>query len=275
MPAIVEKDREMAPLARLLLAWPLLAAGLSWAAPEPDAPRTFALVSAVGDRFTVVHEVQSTGSHLPPYRRDAYRIAGNVLNRLVLQGLDAAVARVEPQSRRVYLSTDPGRAGIEHVRAELRKQDRSRWDRILVALPAHRIQSREGLAGRLEGLGLFAQPLCQSDATSCSYGFRPPSGPEALEPGGETRAANTFVAPYSFVEVWTLDPVTLAVLERNASFSHRKLADEKASLAGIVDGSRKEFLARQIVELVTQSADDAVNGGALGTVEVKEKGPIR
>lgn len=260
----------------------IMAAGsIAHADPAPHQPaRVYALVAAVGNRFSVVHEEQSVGSHISPYRRATYEVGGNMINRLVLQGLDAAVARAEPESRRVYLSTTPGRGGIEHVVAELAKLDRANWDRILVAMPAYRSQSKERLASKLEGVGLFTQPQCQSDTGtrgrigSCDHGFRPPSGPEALTPEGKAIAANSFVAPFSFVEVWVLDPKTLAVLDRTTTYSHRKLADEKASLSGVIDGSRPEFLARQIVELVTRSVDEAVNGTALGTVEVREKGPV-
>ena len=134
----------------------------------------------------------------------------------------------------------------------------------------------------MRGFGLLAQPLCQSDMalgngriSSCGHGFRPQSGPTALTPKGEEIAANTFVAPYAFVEIVTLDPRTLAVLDRSANHGHRKLTDEKASLTGIINGSNKEFLARQIVEVVQDSTAEAMANGILkGKVDVQEKGPI-
>ena len=107
--------------------------------------------------------------------------------------------------------------------------------------------------------------MCQSDTStrpdrigSCSHGFRPQSGPTALTPKGEEIAANTFVAPYAFVEIVTLDPRTLAVLDRSTNYGHRKLTDEKASLTGIINGDNKEFLARQIVEVVQESTAEAM-----------------
>ena len=244
--------------------------------------RTYALVAAVGNRFEVASSKQQTGSHLPAWDRQAYRIGGNVLNRLALQGLDQAVARYEPESKRVYLSLVPARPEIEVVIEQLRKVDRTGWDRIMVALPAYRFHDEAGLANRMKGFGIVQQGQCQSDSSfrpdrigSCDQGFRPQSGPAALTPKGEEIAANTFVAPFAFVEIVTLDPKTLAVLDRSANYGHRKLTDETGKLTGIVNGSNSEFLAAQIVEVVQSSTAEAMASGILkGTVDVKEKGAV-
>ena len=245
--------------------------------------RTYALVAAVGNRFEVMNSKQQTGSHIPAWDRQAYRIGGNVLNRLALQGLDQAVGRYEPESKRVYLSLVPARPEIELVIDELKKVDRVGWDRIMVALPAYRFHDEAGLANRMKGFGLLAQGQCQSDTSfrpdrigSCSHGFRPQSGPAALTPKGEEIAANTFVAPFAFVEIFTLDPRTLAVLDRSANYGHRKLTDETAKLNGIINGSNSGFLAQQIVEVVQTSTAEAMANGILkGSVDVREKGPVK
>jgi hypothetical protein len=262
--------------------WGLLCVTLAGAIPACAEAKVYALVGAIGSRFEVVTSKQQTGSHIPAWDREAYRIGGNVLNRLALQGLDQAVARYEPQSKRVYLSMDPAKPDIELVIGELKKLDRAGWDRIMVALPAYRFHDEPGLAQRMKGFGLLQQGQCQSDTSnrpdrigSCSHGFRPQSGPTALTPKGEEIAANTFAAPFAFVEIFTLDPRTLAVLDRSANYGHRKLTDETAKLNGIVNGDNKDFLARQIVEVVQSSTAEAMANGILkGSVDVREKGPV-
>lgn len=258
---------------------------------EARKPSVYALLSAVGTRFEVIHAQQQTGTHLESTQREAYRIGGNVLNRLVLQGLDRAVMGLDPDSRRIYLSMDPnwnsryGRARPdnlpESILAQLREMDRTSWDRLLVAVPAQRVVDGEGLGKRIQGMGIYVQPLCQSDTGtrgrigSCDTGFRPPAGPEARTPKGETMAANTFVAPYSFIEVWVLDPRTLDVIDRTTQYTHRKLADNSGNITGIVSGFHDEFLATQIVDVVQQAANAAVeDAGLRGKVQVNEKGPI-
>jgi hypothetical protein len=246
----------------------------------------------MGNRFTVVHEEQSTGTHLSPYRTQSYEIGENILNRIVLNSLDKAVARLDPQGKRVYLSTNPGRArgrfaseeaALDPVLAELKKLDRAQWDRIVVAMPAYRYHSKDGLATRMQGMGMFAQPLCQSDTGfngrmgSCDSGFRPPSGPEALTPEGKVIAANTYIAPYSFVEVFVLDARSLAVLDRSTSFGHRKLTDASGNAMGVTSGGdNKEFINKQMLEVIKASIGDAVESTQLrGSVEVLEKGPAK
>jgi hypothetical protein len=257
----------------------------NWAGGQPAVeakPKTYALVGAIGSRFEVIQSKQQTGTHLPAWDRAAYRVGGNVLNRLAVQGLDQAVARYEPESRRIYLSMTPARPEIELVIGELRKIDRAGWDRIMVALPAYRFHDEKGLAGRMKGFGILSQGMCQSDTSvrrdrigSCDHGFRPQFGPEALTPKGEEIAANTFVAPFAFVEVFTLEPKTLEVLDRSANYGHRKLTDETGKANGILYAENKEFLARQIVEIVQSSTAEAMANGILkGSVDVREKGPV-
>lgn len=270
----------MSPRRQILLG-ALLFGATTASAEAIGPPKVYALVGAVGNRVEVVHEVQSVGSNLPPFRRSAYKVEGNMVNRLVLQGLDRAVEKSDPESRRVYLSTNPNPQTIERVVEDLRKMDRSNWHQILVALPSHRTRGNDGLPIRIQGLGIFVQPLCESDTGwfrpgSCDSDFRSVTGPKALTPSGETISANTYVAPYSFIEVFVLDPKTLAVLERNVSHGHRKLTDQTASARRIFDGSNPEFLAAQVVEVVHEAVEEAALGTKLkGTVDVREKGPIK
>jgi hypothetical protein len=275
----------------LLLA---LAAVVSIAGAEAstERPNTYALLSAMGNQFTVVHEVRSTGSHIAPYRTQSYEIGENILNRIVLNSLDKTVARLDPESKRVYLSTNPVRgrgryaseeAALDPVLEKLKRLDRAQWDRIVVAMPAYRYHSQDGLAARMQGIGMFAQPLCQGDMSmstdrigSCDYGFRPPSGPEALTPEGKNIAANTYLAPYSFVEVFVLDAHSLAILDRQTSFGHRKLTDMSGNAMGVGSEGSREFVNKQMLEVITGSIADAVEGTQLrGNVDVLEKGPAK
>lgn len=267
----------------LLIAW---AAPLAAAQTPAAEARTYALVSALGNRLEVVQAVRGTGSHLPPYERRTYEVGANLINRLALQGLDQTVARQEPLSRRIYLAMDPGpmRAAasdeerIAPVKAELARLDRGGWDRILVALPARRSLPSEGMASRLQGMGIFQQPLCQADSSwgwrrgACEFDVPPPSGAKATLPDGDERDARTFVAPFMYVEVWLLEPKTLAVLERGTRYGHRKLADRNGGADGIVRGEHEDFFARQIVEVVQSAVRQAAaDAGFGGQVEVNEK----
>lgn len=251
-------------------------------------PKIYALVGAVGAQFSVVHEVQRTGSHLAPYRRSAVDATNNVLNRLVLESLDKAIANVEPESQRIYLAIAPGRmeevapalresVAIGQVVAELEKMpQRLNWDRVVVVTPAYEALERDGMASRLQGLGLFLEPLCQSDALSCEYNFRPPSGPKAETPQGETISTNYFVAPYSYIEVWVLDAKTLAVLDKQRSLENRKLFDPRSDSQDLARNIDKRVLAAHIANVVDLSVREAVMHTELrGKVEVTEPREVK
>lgn len=258
---------------RLALALPALAfAGLAAA----EEPRTVALLAAMGSRFSVHHEEQQTGSHIPPYRNREVEVAGDILNRFVLSGLDKAVARVLPESRRVHLSARQAKVrGIEPIVGHLSAMDRSGWDRIVVATPAFRAKGEDGLPTRLQGIGVFWQLLCESNVRWCGSGFRPPEGPKARTPEGEEIFANTYVAPFTYIDVWVLDATTLAVLDRTTSLGHRKLASPAGTAMGIV-AADEGFITRELTAQIDAAVLEAVElSGLRGSVEVRERGPVR
>ena len=141
--------------------------------PTPSSQGVYALVAAVGEQFSVVSEVQSTGSHLSPYRRRTIEVP-NILNRLALHGLDKAIANMDPDSKRIYMALPAAQmagvapsaregVAISKIVSELEKMSqRLEWDRIVIATPAYQALELSGLASKLQGFGLFSQPLCQA-----------------------------------------------------------------------------------------------------------------
>src|SRR5262249_51929504 len=51
---------------------------------QPAAPRVYALIAAIGTQFTLVHEEQTTGTHLSPHRRRTTDALNDALNRIAL-----------------------------------------------------------------------------------------------------------------------------------------------------------------------------------------------
>jgi hypothetical protein len=268
------------------LALALLGPGVSFAAedsPSTHEVRTYALVAAVGTQLTTIQEQQSTGSHLAPYGRNKVEVPDNLLNKLALHSLDRAVESVDHESKRVYLAVsdhsideanpaDREKVAFERVVAELRMmKDRSQWYRIVVATPALRVQGKDGLAARVEGFGLFAQPLCQSRQEDCDLNFRPASGARARTPQGKEIQANTFIAPYSALRIWVLDPETLAVLESREVVDHEKIADQ---YAGTTQLELKD-LSTGLFNVIERSVSEAVRDTELrGRVEVSPGKPV-
>lgn len=247
-------------------------------------PRTYALIAAVGENFTVISEVQTTGTHLPPYRRTTSKVPDNVLNRVALHGLDAAIEKIDPASKRIYLSLSaPSMGGVApqqrgnvaaaHVMAALEPlKERVEWDRIVIAVPAYRALEQDRMASKLQGFGIFSEPLCQAGCgsfgrTDLRYlDDEPPDGFPAVNSKNEAIKARTFLAPFSYIEIWVVDPKTLAVTDRKQGFDHQKLGERKSDAALDVDAAATQrYLSTRIASLIELSIGEAVRRSEIST----------
>jgi hypothetical protein len=258
---------------------------------EPGRPRVYALVAAVGEKFSVVESGPVTGTHLSPYRRSTTDVPDNILNRFVLHSLDVAVAKVDPQSQRIYLFLPAAQLdgvapsqresmAVDRIIEALRGMpQRSEWERIVVAIPAYQALERNGIASKLHGFGIFSERRCQAGCASLSRTDIRPLDPEPLDGvdaiTSEDKAikARTYLAPFSYIAVWILDPESLTVLDRQQGFDNQKLAEPvyKQSL-DIDQSSTRAYVSTRIASLIELSVGEAVMRSAvkekLGTVRV-------
>jgi hypothetical protein len=262
-------------------------------AAEPAAsakPKVYALVAAVGANFHVAVEGRRTGSRLDSYNRKTFDAPDNLLNRVVLQALDKEIAQARPEGQRVYFSLSAPRldrvpaaerdqVAIARVIEELRGMpQRADWERIVVATPAYKAFAANGLADKLQGLGISMHPM-QSNLTMF---FDLPAfadsarGDDALTPGGKPVTTEIFLAPYSYLTIWVLDPGTLAVLDRQERFDSQKLANPGSGSSDLVESVGKDFIARQIVVLIGRSVHEAVSRTELaGKVDIRDVREVR
>jgi hypothetical protein len=272
-------------MSRMLFAMLALAAF-----PCQGADRTYALVSAMGDQLMGTYETRRTGSRLPAYSNTAID-AGNLLNKIVLVGLEEAVAKLEPSSRRVHFAVNlrRGRTHTTSLDAEALEaalgymsemRDRGSWDRLIVATPAYRPLAVDGMPARSQGFGVFMQPNCQSTQGLCDPMFKDVPAASVKEkvttPDGQEITANHFVAPFLFLKIWILDPRTLEVLDSQEVFEYQKLWDPNAETLDLSEVVPRRVLAERIVELSAKATQEAVRRTELrGQVEVKERGQAR
>ncbi len=123
-------------------------------------------------------------------------------------------------------------AAIGAVVAELEKMpERAQWERIVVATPAYRALNLDGMASKLQGFGVFSERLCKTGCATFLGGIpreltpEPLDGVDAVTRDDENIKARTFLAPFSYIAVWVLDPKTLAVLDKQQGFDNQKLAE--------------------------------------------------
>lgn len=275
--------------ARAAIALLALAAGFAQAAAEPAGrPRVYALVSAVGDQFSYVRQRQQVGSHFEPYVRRTVTIADDALNVAVLRGLDRVVAQAEPGSERVFVKLNPaemkGIASAERERVAIGKiasalQDlpaRQGWDRIVVVTPAFVRGERRGLGSKLQGIGVFVQPLERprgGPAPGLDLGLDTHVDDETQSPSGEEGASSVFVAPFFYTRVWVLDARTLEVLETEGRFDYRKLWEPAWTAADVQKNLTPEQLAGEIGKFVELASARALRE-TLGVVTVSDPKPV-
>ena len=243
-------------------------------------PRVYALIAAVGEQFSVVYEVESVGSHLSPYRRRTTEVPNNILNRLALHGLDKAIANIDPDSKRIYMAFSAAQmdgiapseregVAISKIVAELEKMpQRLEWDRIVIATPAYRALELNGLASKLQGFGLFSQPLCQGRCGDDLHQLGQ-DGVDAVTSEDKTIRARTYIAPFSYIEVWVLDPKSLAILDKQQGFDSQKLADPSYKPLDLSQSVGQKYVASCISSLIELSV-----GGAIMHSELNRRGKV-
>jgi hypothetical protein len=252
----------------------------------PAKPRTYALVAAIGDKFTYVRQKQGTGSHLDPITRQQVNVMDNALNLSALRGLDKALNETEPESKRVFLSLnaaemdgvlpqDREKVAIGKVVAALEKMpQRADWDKILVVTPSFRYSEFNGMGGKLHGFGVYSQPLYSGslgsgDSTDTNFELQGES--EVVTPENESTRSKRYVAPFSYMDLYVLDARTMLVLEKRERFDNQKLFDPKSTAIDVDNTITREHLAARLEALVERSVGRALKQTEIGTkVEMGE-----
>jgi len=210
---------------------PAVAQDKAAGAPPAERPRVYALVSAVGDQFTYLRQKQQVGSNLEPYVRRTFKVPQLDLDAAILRGLDRVIAEREPDSKREFLRLNP--LEMEKVLPQRREEiaigklvtalekfpQRAEWDQIIVVTPSYQFSAHSGMGSKLQGIGLYVQPLYAGKLPSdegLGADFETVGGEETVAP--EDRKKKTmskrYVAPYSYTQLWVLDAKTLQVVRQ-------------------------------------------------------------
>lgn len=252
------------------------------AAPGAAAPRVFALVAAVGDQFQYVRQKESVGSNfIDNHTRQTLKVPDHSLNYAVLRGLDRAVETDYPGSERVLLAVK----GVPEIQAAL-PQDREAltmkhvlgvleanparkdWDQIIVVVPKWLMSGRQGIGGKLTGIGVYVQPLGEEMDKSGDF-----VDDVVEDTAREQVRSRRFVAPYFYVQVTTLDAKTLKVLRSEPRYDFRKIVDKESTALDVAAQFTPEQLASHMQRFVETSALKAVNEKTdTGSVQV---GPVK
>jgi hypothetical protein len=282
------------------------------AAPAPAAKASkataekklvYALIAAVGDQFTYVRQRESTGSNIiDNNNRRVVKVENNLLNMSVLRGMDAAIAKAHPDSERVFITLNAAEMEgvLPHKREEValgkiistieKMPERMNWEKILVATPKYLQSEYSGMGPKLQGIGVYVQPLESARLEGVDIGDGVKLDIGAAEYDTEKGTVNpndgkankqpykTYVAPFNFIRMYVIDPKTLTVLEKNARHDFQKFHDPTATALDVGKSIPLDVLAPRITALIERSAARAIGETEVGTVvtieEVKPGTPV-
>lgn len=258
------------------------------AAKQGERPLTYALISAVGDRFTFVRKKQSTGTNIiDTFTRKVVKIPDNALNSAVLRGLDKALAESDPSSTRVFLSLDA--AELDNVLPQDREAvalgkvvsavekmpQRKDWDKIVIVAPKYMQSEYSGMGSKLAGIGVFVQPLksaasagLTSDASTTDVDIKELGASDTTSPDGSKSNSKRYVAPFAYLQTWVLDAKTLNVLEKHARHDFTKLFDKDSAALDVANSIPDELVAARVLRLAERSAAGAMGADLSAVVEI-------
>lgn len=256
----------------------------------PPKPKVWALISAVGDQFTVVTQKQSVGSNiLDNYTRDVVKVPGNALNASILKGLDRAIEQKDPGSTRILATLsalemegvspiDREKVAMQKLLATLEKMpQRKEWDTIVVVTPKFQFSARKGMGSKLEGIGIYVQPLYSGTLGDLGDGgadLLGSEGEDTITPDGTPgKRSSRYVAPYNYTQTWVFDAKTLKVLDTSARYEFQRVYDQNATAINVAQSIPVEKLGEILSRFVERSMARSV-GESLPTIEIGDIKPV-
>lgn len=246
-----------------------------------ERPKTIALLAAVGDQFSYVRQKEGVGSNLEPFIRQNMTVPDQLLNRMVLKGMDKAVAAEYPGAEVVMMTLrpDPPELRILPQNREAHTMgrvmgmlkdfpDRMRWDEIMVVTPKWLMSERRGMGSKLSGIGIYVQPLGSGKDPAEENELD-----EEVRDRGESQKmrSKTYVAPFFYIQVTVLDAKTLKVLRTDDRYDYRKLVNSDSSALDVQAGFTPEQLGAQLEQFV-ETASRRLVVDRPGSVEI---GPVK
>ena len=253
-------------------------------------PKVYALISAVGDQFTIVTQKRSVGSNiLDNYRRDVMKVPNNALNASILKGLDRAIEQRDPGSTRILatlnalemegvLPVDREKVAMKKLLAAFEKMpQRMDWDTIIVVTPKFQFSERKGMGSKLEGIGIYVQPLEKGslgELADSSNDILGSDGEETITPDGKPgKRSGRYLAPYNYTQTWVFEAKTLTALETSARYEFQRVYDQNSTAINIANSIPIEKLGEVLSNFIERSVARGV-GEALPSVEIGEIRPV-
>ncbi|MEP7154147.1 MAG: hypothetical protein ABI905_00120 [Betaproteobacteria bacterium] len=253
--------------------------------PAEPKPKVYMLISAVGDQFTYVTQKKSVGSNiLDNFSRQVIKVPNDAINSSVLKGLDKAVEQRDPGSTRILARLDPlqmdGVHPIDREKVAMKKlmetlekyPQRKDWDIIVVVTPKFQFSERKGMGSKLEGIGVYVQPLESATLTDQDTGadILGSEGEDTIDPDGKAgKTSKRYVAPYNYTQTWVFDAKTMKVLESSARYEFQRIYDPMSTALDVAKSIPVDKLATIFTNFVERSVARGL-GQSLPSIEIGE-----
>lgn len=240
------------------------------------APKTYALVSMVGDRLTFVTRRPSTGTSLDNNLRRTEPVGDDTMDAAALQSMQKAVNEVAPGSKTELLQitwplprgtfSTSSEEALNIARTALKEiaSDRA-WDFVVVLGPRRTVGEAHRLGSKLDGLGFYVDP------GGPHRNYRPQEQPD------NKVSSDRFISPYAALQLWLLNAKTLEVIASQPIYGYCRYANAKAES----DNPWQFFPPQEMLEMLKRVVDNDVAEGArsmmrkgLGMAEVAPRGHV-
>ncbi|TAG04441.1 MAG: hypothetical protein EAZ30_04875 [Betaproteobacteria bacterium] len=270
-------------------AWVGACALISAPALANTPPKNIALISAVGDQFSVVRQKQTVGTNfIDNHTRQTVTVPDQGVNYAVLRGLDRALAIEHPQSNRVFLTLAP-----EETPTTVLPQDREAyvykravsliesmpqrkdWDQIVLVTPKWLLSARSGMGSKLTGVGLYVQPLeggsISVDGSNFESEIGLSLGDDVETPNKDQVRSKTYLAPFFYATVTTLDAKTMKVITQESRHDFRKIYDPESTAIDV----QKSIPADKLAGMIDRFMETAAFRSMTKQSSSVEIGPVR
>jgi hypothetical protein len=225
-----------------------------------SAPRTYAVISLVGDKINVVGHRATVGSTMDRNRQGAMAVQGHALDDMAVLAASDTIGRFDPRASIVMLSSsDPALYELQDEIFEPQPRSRALLasaikDPIqgqhathLVLIRKHRgdaalrLQMQYVGSGKIEGIGFYVDPTL----------------PVKYLETNETGAG--FLAAYAYIKVTLVDANTMAVIrEQTVQESATMLTGKSFNPLDALTPAHKTAALRSVITKATASGVSAV-----------------
>jgi hypothetical protein len=252
-----------------------------------EAPKTIALVSAVGGQMNFV-SARYEANKFDHFKRVPIEVPNQALNHSVLRGLERAIERIQPTSTRIMLTVraadisnlmDSSRPRVvaddllEQLKGFEKRKD---WDLIIAVTPRYQHSGTDRMADKLWGIGAYIYGVESAKIDDDLIPFEIDTSEEVkkADGSGNTRVSK-WVAPYAYLKFTVYDAKTLTILRTVDRLDARKVGNPDCIATNVFNCFTLAQYGNMIDTMAERTAAAGVTGKVEGRVTMSEPRQVK